>query len=87
MATIQSGEDYESLLIEILRSLGGRGSPGQVRREFERRFYSSIPRSAMVPDDRHNGQPLWQTLLDAARERLTSRRKLYVPDPDIWDLA
>ena len=78
MPSIKSHDDYEFCLVEILRALGGRASPGQVKREFERRYASSIPRDEA---DR------WPDRLDGAQRRLQARKLVFAPDPDVWELA
>jgi len=76
--TIRGDQDYEHCLLEILRAMGGRASPGQVRREFERRFASSIPRDEA---------DLWPRRLDSAQRRLQKKKLVFAPDPDVWELA
>ena len=78
MPTIRSLEDYELCLVDILRALGGRASPGQVKREFERRYRSSIPRDH---EDR------WPSQLEGAQRRLLRRKQVFAPDPELWELA
>lgn len=78
MGTIRSHDDYELCLVEILHALGGRASPGQVKREFERRYRSSIPRDH---DDR------WPAHLDGAQRRLQRTKRVFAPDPELWELA
>jgi hypothetical protein len=75
---IRSHADYEHCLVEILRAMGGRASPGQVKREFGRRYRSSIPREE---DDR------WEKALESAQRRLETRKQVFAPDPDLWELA
>jgi hypothetical protein len=75
---IRSHADYEHCLVEILRAMGGRASPGQVKREFERRYTSSIPREE---EDR------WERALDSAQRRLQDRKLVFAPDPDVWELG
>lgn len=78
MPVIRTHADYEQCLVDILRSEGGRASPGQVKREFERRYRSSIPRAE---DDR------WATQLESAQRRLQARKQVFAPDPELWELA
>jgi hypothetical protein len=78
MSSIRSNADYEHCLVEILRGMGGRASPGHVKREFERRYSSSIPREE---SDR------WEKALENAQRRLQSRKLVFAPDPDVWELA
>jgi hypothetical protein len=78
---IQSPADYEHCLLEILRSAGGRASRGHVQREFERRYYSSVPREAQ-----EGAPPRWARSLDDAKQRLVRRKVLFAPDPDLWEL-
>ena len=78
MPAIRSAADYEHCLMEILRAMGGRASRGQVRREFERRYASSIPREEADQ---------WAKRLDSAQRRLQTRKLVFAPDPDLWELA
>jgi hypothetical protein len=78
MPTVRSHADYELCLVAILRELGGRASPGQVKREFERRYSSSIPRDH---EDR------WPSQLEGAQRRLQRRKQVFAPDPVLWELA
>ena len=78
MPVIRSHADYEHCLIEILRAMGGRASPGQVQREFERRYSSSIPRDEA---DR------WPTRLVDAQRRLQRRKLVFAPDPELWEMG
>ena len=78
MPAIRSHADYEHCLVEILRSMGGRASPGQVKREFERRYHSSIPREE---EDRGERQ------LEGAQRRLQGRKQVFAPDPELWELG
>lgn len=78
MPAIRSHADYERCLVELLRGLGGRASPGQVKREFERRYRSSIPRD-------HEAR--WPAQLEGAQRRLQSRQLVFAPDPELWELG
>jgi len=78
LGSIRSHADYEQCLVDILRALGGRASPGQVKREFERRYRSAIPKDH---DDR------WPAQLDGAQRRLQLKKRVFAPDPELWELA
>ena len=78
MPGIRSAADYEHCLVEILRAMGGRASRGQVLREFERCYASSIPREE---------EDVWRRRLDSAQRRLQGKGLVFAPDPDLWELA
>jgi hypothetical protein len=80
MPTIRSPDDYERCLIQILERCGGRASRGTVVREFERRYYSSVPRDLQA-----GTPPGWQRALEEARLRLVKRGRVF-GDADLWEL-
>jgi len=78
---IATPTDYERCLLAILQSAGGRASRGHVLREFERRYWSSVPR-----DSQEGTPPRWERQLDDAQARLLKRRVMAGADPDLWEL-
>lgn len=87
MASIRTPADYEQCLLELLRAHGGRASRGQVLRDFERRYLSSIPHDAQTPSGPHgDGPPRWQRSVVAAQQRLLRRGIVHGADPDLWEL-
>jgi hypothetical protein len=87
LPTIQSPDDYEHCVLEILRAVGGKASWGQLFREFERRYTSSIPRDAQLTAGRVGNTPRWQRGLEEAVGRLAERKRVYRPDPELIEIV
>lgn len=87
MPSIRSPEDYEHCLLEILRAVGGRASWGQLFREFQRRYTSSIPQEEERPAGRVGNTPRWQRGLEDAVDRLAARGRVARPDSELVELT
>lgn len=74
-------------MLEILRDVGGKASWGQLFREFERQYTSSIPRDAQLPAGRVGTMPRWERGLRDAVDRLAARRRVHLPDPELIELT
>jgi hypothetical protein len=86
MPSIRTSADYAVCLRQILHDRGGRASRGQVYRDFEGRYTSSIPRDQAAPDSPDQGAPpRWQRAIDGIAELLVQRRELAATD-DGWAL-